>query len=132
MCLSRAAVLLSVLATSASLAGPPQNVAPPNSELCDSERQVCLHGSLTYYPDPRMLELRSRVENATGPGLLRIQLVGENTDGYKRLTTIEVRIRGNYSEIVNSKLITDHPDVYSWRLASIAFEPGPPPSTDDR
>jgi hypothetical protein len=123
-----AAALSSLLLASVAVAGPPENVTPPNSELCDGQRQVCLRGSLTYYPDPRLLELSGRVENASGPGLLKIQLVGENSDGYKRLTTLEVRIRGNYSEIVNTRLITDHPDVYSWRLVSITFEPGPPPN----
>lgn len=120
-------LLLFLLAATAVTAGTPEDVAPPNSELCDGQRQVCLRGNLTYYPNPRLLELSSRVEHAPGPGLLKIQLVGENSDGDKRITTLEVRIRGNYSEIVNTKLITDHPDVYSWRLVSIAFEPGPPP-----
>jgi hypothetical protein len=117
-----AGILLIVLAASETLAGTPEDVTPPNSELCDGQRQVCLRGSLTYYPNPRLLVLNSRVEHAPGPGLLKFQLVGENSDGDKRLTTLEVSIRGNYSEIVNDKLITDHPDVYSWRLVSITFE----------
>jgi hypothetical protein len=52
--------------------------------------------------------------------------VGHNANGHTRRTTLEVRIRGHYSEIVDSKLITDHPDVYSWRLESISFEADSP------
>lgn len=107
-------------------AGPPQTIGPKNGVLCDDDRRVCLRGTLTYYPDPRLLELRSRVQKAEGPGLLKIRVIGENALGHTRLTTMEVRIRGNYSEIVDSKLITDHPDVYSWRLESISFAPAPP------
>ena len=121
------AVLLSLLAASVSLGGPRQDITPPNSEFCDNERQVCLRGSLTYYVNPRLLTLRSRVEKAPGPGLLSFQLIGENADGYRRITILEVRIRGRYSEIVNRKLITDHPDVDAWQLVSISFKPGPPP-----
>jgi len=121
-----AAVLLSLLAASVSFAGPRETINRNDASLCDSERRVCLRGTLSYYVNPRLLELRSRVQKAEGPGLLKFRLVGENADGHTRLTTLEVRIRGHYSEIVNSTLITDHPDVYSWRLDSISFEPEPP------
>jgi hypothetical protein len=86
----------------------------------------------TYYANPRLLELRSRVQQADGPGLLSIRLVGQSADGHTRRTVLEARIRGRYSEIVNNKLITDHPDVDAWRLEAISFEPGPPPPSNVR
>ena len=122
-----AVVTLSLLIVSASAAGPRETIIGKNSAFCDSERRVCLRGTLTYYANPRLLELRSRVQQAEGPGLLTIRLIGENADGHTRRTVLEVRIRGRYSEIVNDKLITDHPDVDGWRLDSISFVPGLPP-----
>lgn len=126
------AVLPCLLVASWCLAAPYETINPGNSALCDNEKRVCLRGTLSYYRNPRLLELRSRVQRAEGPGLVKIRVVGENADGHVRRTTLEVRIRGRYSEIVNSKLITDHPDVDSWRLESITFEPGRPPASNDR
>jgi hypothetical protein len=119
-----AAILPGLLATSAAIAGPTETIIGRNAVFCDDGNSVCLRGTLTYRSNPRMLDLRSRVQRATGPGLLKIRLVGENADGHTRRTTIELEIRGNYSEIVNTRLITDHPDVDSWTVDSISFEPG--------
>ena len=117
-------ILLSLFSASVANAGPSETIIGKNELFCDDGNSVCLRGTLTYRSNPRMLDLRSRVQRATGPGVLKIRLVGENADGHIRRTTIEVEIRGNYSEIVNTRLITDHPDVYSWKLDSIGFEPG--------
>jgi hypothetical protein len=117
-------LFLGLLSISAALAGPTETIIGKNALFCDDQDRVCLRGTLTYRANPRMLELHSRVQRTVGPGLLKIRLVGENADGHTRRTTIEVRIRGEYSEIVDTRLITDHPDVYSWELDSIAFEPG--------
>ena len=119
-----AAVLLGLVFASVALAGPTETIIGKNTLFCDDANSVCLRGTLTYRSNPRMLDLRSRVQRATGPGLLKIRLVGENADGHARRTTIEIEIRGDYSEIVSTRLITDHPDVYSWELDSISFEPG--------
>ena len=118
------AILLSLFSASAAIAGPTETIIGKNTLFCDDANSVCLRGTLTYRSNPRMLDLRSRVQRATGPGLLKSRLVGENADGHTRRTTIEIEIRGDYSEIVNTRLITDHPDVYSWELDSISFEPG--------
>ena len=126
------AVVLCLLTVSGSLAGPRETIIGKNASFCDGERHVCLRGTLTYYANPRLLELRSRVQKADGPGLLRVRLVGQNTDGHTRRTVLEVRIRGRYSEIVNTKLITDHPDVDAWQVEAISFEPGPPPPSNVR
>lgn len=121
------AVLLCVLVASVSFAGHRETIIGKNASFCDRERRVCLTGTLSYYSNPRLVQLRSRVQYAEGPGVLKFRLLGENLDGHVRRTTLEVRIEGHYSEIVNKELITDHPDVDSWRLESIGFEPGPPP-----
>lgn len=129
---SRPVVLLFCLIGTAALAGPSERITGSNARLCDTERQVCLRGSITYFSNPRLLELRSRVQHASGPGLIVFRLTGENRDGHVRRTSIEVRIRGTYSEIVSTRLITDHPDVDSWTLESMQFTPGPPPNSNDR
>lgn len=123
MRLNTLAVLLCIFAATTTVAGPSETLIGRNELFCDGDERVCLRGTLTYHANPRLLELRSRVQRAEGPGLLKIRLVGQNADGHTRRTTIEVQIRGDYSEIVDTRLITDHPDVYSWELDSISFEP---------
>ena len=125
-------VLAVLAAASAAEAGPSTIIAGSRSMLCDAEQLVCLRGSIRYFSNPRLVELRSRVQHANGPGKLVFRLAGENRDGHVRRTSFEVRIRGNYSEIVNTRLITDHPDVDAWTLESLAFVPGPPPNNNDR
>jgi hypothetical protein len=117
-------IVSNLFAVPAVMAGPSETIIGKNALFCDDQDRVCLRGTLTYRANPRLLELRSRVQRTVGPGLLKIRLVGENADGDTRRTTIELRIRGDYSEIVNTRLITDHPDVDSWELDSISFEPG--------
>lgn len=104
-------------------AGPVDRLTEPGAILCDDADQVCIRGTITYRFNPRMLEFRGRVQRATGPGLLRIRVVGENRDGFTRRTTMEIQIRGRYSEIVEQRLITDHPDVEAWALEKIFFKP---------
>ena len=128
----RPAVFLLLLIAVTATAGPSERVTGSNSRMCDSDGKVCLQGSITYYSNPRLLELRSRVQRASGPGLIVFRLTGENRDGHLRRTSIEVRIRGRYSEIVSTRLITDHPDVVSWTLESIQFTPGDPPDSNNR
>lgn len=125
-------VFLLFLAAAGAIAGPRERVTGSNAELCDAERNVCLRGAISYYSNPRLFELRSRVQHASGPGLIVFRLTGETRDGHVRRTSIEVRIRGRYSEIVSTRLITDHPDVDSWTLESIQFTPGPPPDSNNR
>jgi len=124
MRLNTLAVLVCIFAATTTVAGPSETLIGRNALFCDGDERVCLRGTLTYHANPRLLELRSRVQRAEGPGLLKIRLVGQNADGHTRRTTLEVQIRGDYSEIVNTRLITDHPDVYSWQVDSISFEPG--------
>ena len=125
-----AVVLLSVLVASVADAGPREAITESNAVLCDAERRVCLRGSLSYYSNPRLLRLRSRVLNAVDSGLVKIRVVGEDSTGYPRYTTLEIWIRGRPSEIANAEVITDHPDVEDWQLDSVSFEPGPLPDEE--
>lgn len=125
-------IVLGLLACQAAEAGPRERITAANATLCDTGNQVCLRGTLSYYSNPRLVELSGRILRATGPGLLVFRLSGENAAGDTRYTFLEVGIRGNYSEIVDHKLVTDHPDVEHWRLDSIRFKPGPPADSDNR
>jgi len=127
VCLS--IILLGLLVSPVAESGPRERITAVNATLCDTENRVCLRGTLTYYANPRLVELRSRVLRASGPGLVILRLAGENALGETRYTTLDVRIRGRYSEIVNHKLVTDHPDVEQWRLESVRFRPDPPPDS---
>lgn len=90
--------------------------------FCDVTGAVCLRGTISYRVNQRLLRLRSRVVTAPGPGLLRINVTGENRQGHIHRAAIEVTIRGHASEIVNTEMIPDAPDVYDWQLESIIFD----------
>ena len=48
-------------------------------------------------------------------------LVGTTRQGDRRYAPLEVRVRGNYSEILNRKMIPDHPDAVSWAVDRVEF-----------
>ena len=123
--------LLMLLATIAA-AGPRDHLTEKNATLCDRDNLVCVRGTLTYHRNPRMFELRSRVIRASGPGLLRFRVVGQNSLGHVRRATVEVRIRGRASEIVNTRMIPDWPDVNDWEIETISFAPGDPDRNGSR
>ena len=89
--------------------------------LCDETGAFCMLGTLTFQPNPRLLHLRARVRKAPGPGLLRIILIGSNRLGYRRLAPFEVRVRGNVTEILNHKMVPDHPDALGWAVQYVEF-----------
>lgn len=93
--------------------------------ICDTEQTVCLRGNLVYEPNPRLLRLRARVQFAPGPGELRILMTGTNRSGDRRYAPMEITLRGKYSEIVDFKMIPDHPDVNAWEIDRVSFEPEP-------
>lgn len=109
-----------------------------NERVCDDAGEFCLSGTLSYQSNPRLLRLRARVQTAPGPGLLRIRLIGTTRLGTRRFAPLEVRVRGDYSEIINHKMIPDHPDALEWAVDRIQFmedqtgqpsgKPGIPPS----
>lgn len=94
-----------------------------NQRVCDASAESCIRGTLAYHSNPRVLHLRARVLKAPGPGLFRIRLSGANELGHSRVAPFEVRVRGNYSEIINHKVIPDHPDVEEWMVERIDFVP---------
>ena len=114
---------LVLLLVSPAIAGPRAHLTERNATLCDRDDLVCVRGTLTYESNPRLFELRSRVVRASGPGLLRFRVVGQNNLGHVRRATIEVEIRGRPSEIVNTRMIPDWPDVSEWELEAISFVP---------
>ena len=103
-----------------ALAGPRDYVFR-DERLCDTDGVFCIRGTLSYYSNPRLLRLRARVQTAPGPGLLRIRLAGDNQQGHHRFAPFEVRVRGHYSEIIDHKMIPDHPDVPGWVVERVEF-----------
>jgi len=93
-----------------------------NKVFCSSNDEICIRGTLSYEVNPRLLRLRGRVQSATGSGLLRIRLIGMNQLGHRHPTEMELSLRGNHSEIINYKMIPDHPDVADWEITSISYE----------
>ena len=93
-----------------------------NGEICDDERTMCIRGTLAYYPNPRIMELRGRVMHAPGPGWVKILFAG-NRDGQRASSVMEIPIRGRHSEIIDRRYIPDNPAIRNWRVLSIRFEP---------
>ena len=105
---------------SLSLAGPREYLFRDKS-ICDTSEVFCFRGTLSYHSNPRLIHLRARVQKAPGSGLLRIRLTGANQQGDRRLAPFEVRVNGHYSEIINHKMIPDHPDVQEWAVEQVEF-----------
>ncbi len=89
--------------------------------VCDERELLCFRGTMSFDLNPRVVELRARVRTAPGPGLLRIRLAGTNELGHRRISPFEVRVRGTHSEIINHRMIPDHPDVTSWQVELVEF-----------
>jgi len=114
--------LLALACTVPALAGPTLYIER-GGLICDAEKTVCLRGTLVYEPNPRLLRLRARVQFAPGPGELRIMMTGTNRSGDRRYAPMEITLRGKYSEIVDFKMIPDHPDVNAWQVDRVSFQP---------
>jgi hypothetical protein len=93
-----------------------------NDVFCSTSNSICIRGTLSYEVNPRLLRLNGRVQRATGPGVLLIYLSGANKRGHRRIAEMEIRVRGHYSEIIDFKVIPDHPDVSTWSIDSILFD----------
>ena len=92
-----------------------------NQLICDEYNEFCLAGTLSFQPNPRLIRLRGRVRRAPGPGLLRITLIGYTRQGFRRLSPLEVRVRGNVTEIINHKMVPDFPEAESWSVQFVEF-----------
>jgi hypothetical protein len=117
------AVLL--FACAPALAGPLRYLAR-DELLCAPAKTACVRATLTYEQNNRLLRLRGRLVSAPGPGLMQITLTGTNRQGDRRYAPMEIAIRGKPTEIVDFKMIPDHPDVYDWAIDRIAFKPTAP------
>lgn len=93
-----------------------------NGQICDGERTMCIRGTLAYYPNPRIIELRGRVAHAPGPGWVKILFAG-NSNGQRASSVMEIPIRGHHSEIIDRRFIPDNPAIRHWRVLSVRFEP---------
>lgn len=113
----------SVLAASNTSAGPRYYLIK-NELFCDDDKLLCIRGSLRYEVNPRLFRLWGRVQTSPGRGLLRIRLNGTTRLEHVRTTMMEIQLRGTYSEVVDYKMIPDHPDVENWEVFEIEFEPG--------
>ena len=94
--------------------------------FCDSSETVCLDGTLYYETNSRVLTLKARLQKKVAPGIIRLRFTGTDRHDYQSRTEILLRIRGNYSEIVTTRMRPDDPAVSNWQLVDFTFEP-----TDD-
>ena len=94
-----------------------------SERFCTVDRSLCLHGTIHYEPNPRIIELRSRIQKQTGPGVLRLDFTGLNRQGDYRRTEAVLEVRGRASEIVNHRFRPDAPDAQSWKLVAMTFTP---------
>lgn len=117
------ACLLGILAVSLAQAGE-IHYLKRNERFCDIHEQLCVRGSVRYDVNPRLLRLWGRVQTSPGRGLLRVRLTGTNRLGHRRTAEMEIQLRGTRSEIIDFKMIPDHPDVENWEITIVEFEPG--------
>lgn len=113
-------MLVALLLPAASLGGP-RDYLFRDERLCSQEGDFCFSGTMSFQRNPRLLQLRARVQTAPGPGLLRIWVTGENRLGHRRYAPFELRVRGNPTEILNHKMIPDPPDALGWEVDFIEF-----------
>jgi hypothetical protein len=118
-----ALVLVALLASIAALAARTLYLAE-DELICDSERILCVDGTLGYDVNDRLLWLRGRVQSTTVPGVLQITVKGSNRLGHVRYAPMEIELRGHASEIVDFEMIPDYPDVANWSIDHIVFVPG--------
>lgn len=125
--LTRTARALAVLLIGVVPALPgPLSYLARDELLCEPSQTTCLRATLTWEANERLLRLRGRVQSASGPGVLQIIVTGTTRQGYRRYAPMEIEIRGRPTEIVDFKMIPDHPDVYDWLIDRVAFRPAAP------
>jgi hypothetical protein len=115
--------LVALLLGGASAMSSPLRYLIRDEILCAPSRTACVRATLTYEKNDRLLRLRGRLISASGPGLIQITLTGTTRQGYRRYAPMEIEIRGNPTELIDFKMIPDHPDVYDWVIDRVAFKP---------
>lgn len=119
-----AVALTSLLAAAGSEAGRILYLVQ-DELLCDQGETACIIGTLSYEVNERLLWLHGRVRFAPGPGMFQITLTGTTRLGWVRYAPMEIMIRGRPSEIVDFRMLPDHPDVYEWQIDRIKYVPEP-------
>jgi hypothetical protein len=117
-----ALALLALLAAAAAFASRTLYLAR-NELICDGERIICVDGTLGYDVNDRLLWLQGRVQATTVPGTLQITVRGTNRLGHVRYAPMEFELRGRASEIVDFRMIPDHPDMANWAIDHIVYVP---------
>ena len=93
--------------------------------LCADDERLCIRGSLSYEPNPRLVDFRGRVTATAEPGEFVLVLVGHQRDGTRRYAEMRLAVKGKYSEVVSQRMIPDWPDIDDWALDHVAFRPAP-------
>jgi hypothetical protein len=122
----RANALIGIMLVGLVLCAPalatPSDFLARNEDICNSDRTMCIRGTLIYFPDSRVMQLSGRVTGTPGPGWVRILFQG-NWRGNLASSVMEFPIRGAYSEIIDFRYIPDNPAVRYWRILDVRFEP---------
>jgi hypothetical protein len=92
-----------------------------NERICAVDGPVCIRATISYDTNSRVLHLRGRVDRTAEPGWLRLTFVGVSERNQRGSTTMEFPIRGRWSEVLDRKLIPDHPQIADWRLETMSF-----------
>ena len=114
-------LLISGLMLVQTSAASERNYIKKNERFCDSDKVLCIDGTIAYEPNTRILSLRARVQKQTGPGEIRLNFSGSNRQGSLKRTEIVMKIRGRHSEILDRRIRPDAPDVSNWKLDSFVF-----------
>ncbi len=94
-----------------------------DDRICAADGPVCIRATISYDTNSRVLHLRGRVDRTAEPGWLRLTFVGVSERNQRGSTTMEFPIRGRWSEVLDRKLIPDHPQIADWRLETMSFTP---------
>jgi hypothetical protein len=121
-------ILVSSLGLAALLAATPAaasrlNYLARGERLCDAAELACVHGSLTFHVNTRVLWLHGRLKTSPGPGTFAIRVRGTTRLGYVRYAPLEIALDGHASEIIDFQMIPDDPDVENWQIDTIEYVP---------
>ena len=115
-------LMISGLMLTQAASAAERNYIKKNERFCDSDKVLCIDGTISYEPNTRILSLRARVQKQTGPGEIRLNFSGTNRQGSIKRTEIVMKIRGRHSEILDRRIRPDAPDVSNWKLDRFVFK----------
>jgi len=117
-----AAALLAAFPSPGDCASPGLRFLVRGDKLCDDTGVLCLHASITWEPNARLLELYGRVTATVEPGTFVIVFRGHQRDGTVRYTEMSIPLNGHYSEIARDKIIPDWPEIDDWAVDHGRYE----------